>query len=49
VVQKGDILITIDSMKIENNIIAPRKARIEKVLVKSGDQVEVNKALLLIE
>ncbi len=34
-VKKGEVMLTIDSMKIENNIIAPRNARIEKVLVKS--------------
>ena len=48
-VKKGDVMLTIDSMKIENNIIAPRNARIEKVFVQSGEQIEVNKPLLLIE
>ncbi len=48
-VKQGDILLTIDSMKIENNIVAPRNARIEKISVKTGDQVEANKPLITIE
>jgi acetyl/propionyl-CoA carboxylase alpha subunit len=48
-VKQGDVLVTVDSMKIENNILAPRNARIEKIIVKPGDQVEVNKPLLMIE
>jgi len=48
-VKKGDVILTIDSMKIENNIIAPQNAKIKKVLVKPGEQVEVSKPLLLFE
>jgi 3-methylcrotonyl-CoA carboxylase alpha subunit len=48
-VRQGDIMVTIDSMKIENNILAPRNARVGKILVGPGMQVEVNKALLTIE
>ena len=48
-VAKGDVLMVIDSMKIENNILAPRKARIVKVLKVKGDQVELNKPVIAIE
>jgi len=48
-VKEGDVLLTIDSMKIENNILAPRNAKIDKIVVQSGQQVEVNKPLLLID
>ncbi len=48
-VKQGDVLLSIDSMKIENNILAPRNARIEKVVVQPGDQVEMNKPLIRIE
>lgn len=45
-VNKGDVLVIIDSMKMENNILAPRNAKIKKVYVSQGQQVELNKALL---
>lgn len=48
-VKQGDILMTIDSMKIENNILAPRDAKIGKIVVGTGEQVEVNKPLMTIE
>jgi acetyl/propionyl-CoA carboxylase alpha subunit len=48
-VKQGDILLSIDSMKIENNILAPRDGKIDKIIVEEGEQVEVNKVLLTIE
>lgn len=48
-VSNGDILLVIDSMKIENNLTAPRKAKIRKILIKPGDQVELNRPLIEIE
>jgi 3-methylcrotonyl-CoA carboxylase alpha subunit len=48
-VSRGDILLVIDSMKIENNILAPRKATITRILKKAGEQVELNKPLIEIE
>jgi biotin carboxyl carrier protein len=41
--------MVIDSMKIENNILAPRKGRIIKVIRREGDQVELNKPVMEIE
>ncbi len=48
-VAKGEVLLVIDSMKMENNITAPRKAKITQVMMKAGDQVEMNKPILAIE
>ena len=48
-VRPGDVMVTIDSMKIENNILAPRKAKVVKIMVEPGMQVEVNETLLTIE
>ncbi len=49
IVAKGEVLMVIDSMKIENNILAPRKAKIVRLLKAEGDQVELNKPVLTIE
>jgi 3-methylcrotonyl-CoA carboxylase alpha subunit len=48
-VKKGDVLITIDSMKIENDITAPRNGKIREIVVSEGQQVEMNKPLLFFE
>lgn len=45
-VKKGEIVIVIDAMKMENNIIAKRDAEIKKVLVKLNEMVEVNSPLV---
>jgi 3-methylcrotonyl-CoA carboxylase alpha subunit len=38
-VKKGDILLIIESMKMENNILAPYKATVESVNVEKGSMV----------
>ncbi len=48
-VSRGDILLVIDSMKIENDILAPRKAKIKKILMNAGEQVELNKPIIELE
>ena len=48
-VARGDVLMVIDSMKIENNILAPRNAKIINVMMNAGDQVEINKPVIEIE
>lgn len=48
-ISKGDILLVIDSMKIENNILAPRRAKVTRVLMHPGDQVELNNPIIAIE
>jgi biotin carboxyl carrier protein len=39
-VNRGTILIVVEAMKMENNIVAPGKAIVEKINVKVGDMVD---------
>jgi len=39
-VAKGDVLIIVEAMKMENNILAPFEAKIEQVFVEEGEQVK---------
>lgn len=48
-VKKGEPLLIVEAMKMENNIVAPRDATIKEVLVSVQDMVERNKPLILIE
>nr|NQU89129.1 biotin/lipoyl-binding protein [Bacteroidota bacterium] len=47
-VQKDDILLVVEAMKMENNILALRHGIIEKVNVKPGDMVDGSKPLIVL-
>lgn len=46
VVQKGDVLIILESMKMQNELKSPRSGTISRVRVKPGDSVEHKETLL---
>jgi len=48
-IKKGDIVVVIDAMKMENNITSKRDAVVKKILVKLNEMVEVNTALIELE
>jgi len=48
-VRKGDIVVVIDAMKMENNITAKREAKIKKIMVNLNQMVEVNTPLVELE
>ncbi len=39
IVKKGDVLLTMEAMKMENNVMAEKDGVIEKIVVKPGDAV----------
>ena len=45
-VKRGDILIIIEAMKMENNILAPHDGIVEKVFVQAGDVVMLGDELI---
>lgn len=45
---KGDNLVILESMKMENELKAPRAGRVERVNVNAGDSVEQNQTLVVI-
>ncbi len=45
-VMKGDILVILEAMKMENAIKAPAEATIKTICIKKGDSVEKNKLLI---
>jgi acetyl-CoA carboxylase biotin carboxylase subunit len=45
-VKKGDILMVVEAMKMENSILSPRDGKIEKVNVKTGEMVDGSKELV---
>ncbi len=48
-VKKGDVLCTIEAMKMLNEVVATAEGTVVKVLAKPGDLVEYNQELFIIE
>ena len=48
VVSRGDTLVILESMKMENELKSPRSGTVHRVYVAMGDSVEQNKLLLTI-
>jgi len=49
VVKKGDVLLVVEAMKMENNIVAPKDGVVETVKVKAGDMVDGSTELVKLE
>lgn len=45
-VKKGDLVLILESMKMENNILSPRDGIVEKVLVMQGEMVDPSTRLV---
>ena len=48
-VNRGDYLLTIESMKLENTILALRQGYIKKITIKPGDRVKKNEPLIFLQ
>ncbi len=46
-VHSGDLLLTIESMKLENAILAHNSGLISKIIIKTGDKVKKDEPLIL--
>jgi|UniRef100_A0A7V3RFA9 biotin carboxyl carrier protein len=48
-VKDGQTLLTLEAMKMENEILAPHDCKIKEILVKENQQVEIDQTLVKIE
>ena len=48
-VKKGDVVLVIDAMKMENNIASKREGTIKKILVRLDEMVEAGAKLIELE
>lgn len=47
-VEKGDVLLVLESMKMQNELKSPRAGTVSRVRVKSGDRVEQKETMLTV-
>ena len=48
-VEKGDVLVILESMKMQNELKAPRAGTVGRVRVKTGESVEQRQTLLSVQ
>jgi biotin carboxyl carrier protein len=47
-IEKGQVLVVLESMKMQNELKAPRAGTVERIRVKAGETVEQRQILLTI-
>ena len=47
-VKKGDVLMILEAMKLENDILCPQDGYVRQLLIKENDQVDINQLMMVI-
>jgi acetyl/propionyl-CoA carboxylase alpha subunit len=47
-VKKGDVLMVVEAMKMENNILAPKDGKVEEIKVKTAEMVDGSTELIIL-
>ena len=48
-VQKGDVLLIVEAMKLENEVVSPFEGQVAEILVTKGQNVKAKDAIIIIE
>ena len=48
-VKKGDVLVVVEAMKLENDVVSPFDGTVSEILVKKGDNVTAKQAIVVIK
>ena len=47
--QKGDVLLIIEAMKLENEVVSPFEGKVAQILVTKGQNVKAKEVIVTIE
>jgi biotin carboxyl carrier protein len=48
-INKGEVLLTLDAMKIENKIVSASEGKVVDIKVREGEQVQSGQVLIIID
>ena len=48
-VQKGDVLLIIEAMKLENEVVSPFEGEVKEILVSKGQNVKAKEPIVIVE
>ena len=48
-VQKGDVLLIVEAMKLENEVVSPFEGQVAEILVTKGQNVKAKEPIIIIE
>jgi len=48
-VQKGDVLLIVEAMKLENEVVSPFEGQVAEILVTKGQNVKAKEPIIVIE
>ena len=48
-VQKGDVLLIVEAMKLENEVVSPFEGQVAEILVAKGQNVKAKEPIVIIE
>lgn len=48
-VQKGDVLLIIEAMKLENEVVSPFEGQVAEILVSKGQNVKAKDVIVIVE
>ena len=48
-VQKGDVLLIVEAMKLENEVVSPFEGQVTEILVSKGQNVKAKEPIVIIE
>lgn len=47
-IKKGDVMVILESMKMQNELKAPRDGKVMRVMIKDGDSIEQKETMLVL-